>query len=206
MATVNIAVSFEKIGYASAVMYARRNMLAKHRDFSRSVVGTFANIVQQTAPRDTGFMAARMSTVRQIRFGGSVEGYGAGAYELVGDPGTKATPRTIASFVKNYPKLRGARPIIGSGAWWTLSEEGKEKLRANRRFGAYGGPKPAYWYAIAAGLVPNATGGTISANDFITPAIDAANEYRRAAAAWVFGGVSMQSAPLAIEGGSWTFA
>ena len=184
-------------------MYARAKMLAKHRDFSPSVVQVFADAIQDPASRDTGFMAGRMSSVRQIRSGGSVEGFGAGAYSLIGDPGEKAKTGTISAFIKNYPKLRGARPLVSSGAWWTLTDEGKDRLRATRRFGAYGGPRPAYWYAIASGLVPNATGGTISANDFVTPAIDSADLFRRIAAAWVFGGVTGQGL---VGGGSWTFA
>lgn len=206
MATVGIAVSFEKTGSASTVMFARGKMLAMHRDFSRSAVGVFADTIESTAPRSTGFMAGRISTVRQIRVGGAIAGYGAGAYSLIGDPSNAAKRGTITSFIKNYPKLRGSRPLSSSGAWWALTSEGKERLQTTRRYGAYGGPKPAYWYAIVRGLVPNAVGGTLPQNDFVTPAIEAADQYRRGAAVWVFGGVDMRSAPLAIEGGSWTFA
>lgn len=202
MATIGIAVQVEKIGMATAVLYARSRMIAGHRQFSRAVVGVFADTIEGTAPRDTGYMASRMSTVRQVRSAGSVEGYGAGAYSLIGDPSNRATPGTIAAFIKNYPKLRGTRPLVSSGAWWTLEQAGKDRLRDTRRHGAYGGAKPAYWYAIAAGLVPNATGGTVSANDFVTPAIDSANQYRRIAAAWVFGGVSGQRV---LEGSNWSF-
>lgn len=205
MTTVGISVSFSKTGPASTIMFARTKMLAMHRDFSRSVVGVFAETIESTAPRSTGFMATRLSTVRQIRTGGAISGYGAGAYSLVGDPSNAAKRGTITSFIKNYPKLRGSRPMSSSGAWWTLTTEGKERLQTTRRYGAYGGPKPAYWYAIVRGLVPNAVGGTLPENDFVSPAIDAADQYRRGAAAWVFGGVDMRTTPLAIEGSSWTF-
>ena len=206
MTTVSVSLGFTRTGPASTVMLARSKMLAGHRSFSRSVVGVFAETIESIAPRDTGFMVARMSTVRQIRTGSSIEGYGAGAYSLVGDPSVSAKRGTIASFIKNYPRLRGRFPLFSSGAWWTLTPEGKDSIRAARRYGAYGGPKPAYWYSIARGLVPNAVGGTLTQNDFVSPAIDAANRYRRVAAAWVFGGVSGQATPLTIEGGSWTFS
>lgn len=203
MATVGITVQVEKIGMATSVLYARSKMIAKHREFSRNVVNAFVEDIEMTAPRDTGYMIKRMTTVRQIRSAGSVEGYGAGAYSLVGDPSESAKRGTISAFIKNYPKLRGARPTRASGAWWTLEEAGKERLRETRRFGAYGGPKPAYWYAIAAGLVPNAVGGTLVPDDFVTPAINSANSYRRVVAAWVFGGVF---GGRVIEGGSWSFS
>lgn len=166
----------------------RRTLIGRHREFSRFIVERFADEIEATAPRDTGFMISRMATIRQVRSGGSVDGYGAGAHSLVGDPSTSAKRGTIASFIKANKKMRGSRPVVASGAWWTLTPDGKEKLRNSRRHGAYGGSKPAYWYAIAAGLVPNAVGGTLVANDFVQPAIDSANAARFALAKSYFGG------------------
>lgn len=203
MAIVDISVGLNRTGPASTVMYARAKMLAKHRDFSRNVVNAFVEDIEMTAPHDTGYMISRMATIRQLRIGSYVSGYGAGAYSLVGDPSETAKRGTISAFIRNYPKLRGSKPIRSSGAWWALTDDGKDRLRQTRRHGAYGGAKPAYWYAIAAGLVPNAVGGTLVPDDFITPAINGANEYRRIVAALVFGGVSGLAL---IEGESWTFA
>lgn len=202
MLPVSLSIDLARTGPASTVLAGRVGMLGKHRTFSRAVVQTFADAIEASAPRDTGHMISRMTVVRQVRGAGSVEGYGAGAYSLIGDPSNKATPGTIASFISNYPKLRGRPPIASQGAWWTLEQAGKEKLRAMRRFGHYGGSKPAYWYAIAAGLVPSATGGTLLSNDFVTPAIREADQFRRVAAAWVFGGVF---GGFSLEGGSWVF-
>ncbi|MGB2747620.1 MAG: hypothetical protein WBC34_05420 [Thiofilum sp.] len=83
--------------------------------------------------------------------------------------------------------MRGSKPVVASGAWWTLTDEGKEKLRDSRRHGAYGGSKPAYWYAIAAGLVPNAVGGTLASNMFVDYAIDFADAERSYLAKAYFG-------------------
>ena len=188
MALVNVRVVVATSGANLAQLVNHRAlMLRKHREFSRRVVDAFASTVDTAAPRDTGFMAARMSTVRQIRGAGSVDGYGAGAYSLIGNPKDRATPRTIASFIKANPKMRGSRPVVSSGAWWTLTPEGKDKLRNSRRHGAYGGSKPAYWYAIASGLVPNAVGGTLTPNIFVDLAIDFANAERAVLARGYFG-------------------
>lgn len=166
----------------------RRNLIGRHREFSRFIVNRFAEEIEIAAPRDTGFMVKRMTTVRQIRGAGTVDGYGAGAYSLIGDPANPAKRGTIAAFIKANKKMRGSRPIAASGAWWTLTQAGKDKIRNSRRHGAYGGGKPAYWYAIVSGLVPSATGGTLIPDDFVTPAIGFANATRFALAKSYFGG------------------
>lgn len=188
MTLVNVRVVLATSGASlSQLVNHRALMLRKHHEFSRQVVDAFASTVDAIAPRDTGFMAARMSTVRQIKGAGTVDGYGAGAYSLIGDPKDRATPGTIASFIKANKKMRGSRPIVSSGAWWTLTPEGKDKLRNSRRHGAYGGSKPAYWYAIASGLVPNAVGGTLTPHVFVDLAIDFANSERAVLARGYFG-------------------
>ncbi|MGB2747621.1 MAG: hypothetical protein WBC34_05425 [Thiofilum sp.] len=101
MAVVKVTVHLTTSGAALGQLIRHRSlMIQKHREFSRAVVQAFADVVDSSAPRDTGFMASRLSTVKQISGGGSVSGYGAGAYSLVGDPGDTARRGTITAFIK----------------------------------------------------------------------------------------------------------
>lgn len=170
------------------LMGNRGSSIGKHREFSMAVLSAFSDVIQSSAPRDTGFMANSVSQISVINGQDGSFGFGAGAYSVIGNPSTKSKRGTIKSFVKANPKLRGKRPLSLTGAWWTLSKLGKEKLRQDRlSSGLYGGRKPAYWYAIAAGLVPDKEGGTLPANIFVDFAIDFANSERVSLAKLYFG-------------------
>lgn len=166
----------------------RSRKLENHLSFSRRVIEAFSGVIETTAPRDTGYMATYVSAPSFISSDGEFVGYGAGSYDRIGDPGKRAKKGTIKTFVKDYPNLRGHRPMISTAAWWYLSKAGKDKLRSSRLHDSYGGGKPAYWYAIARGLVPDASGGTLPANIFVDYAVDFANSERQILAKLYFGG------------------
>lgn len=188
MAQIRVVVHLSTSGAAlNQIINHRKLMIRKHREFSRAVVQEFASMIDSQAPRDTGFMAQRMSTVRQIRGAGSVDGFGAGAYSLIGDPSDPAPRGTITAFIKANKKMRGSIPLGPQGAWWTLTPEGKDKLRNSRRHGSYGGSKPTYWHAIVSGNVPNAVGGRLAPHIFVDYAIDFANNEREYLAKAYFG-------------------
>ncbi len=174
---IGISISMQQSGTASAQIVARERMLRLSRDLCYTAVRAFSDHIEQNAPRQTGYMAKRIATIRRINSSGDVVGYGAGVWSLIGPP-NQSERGTIKAFIKNHPSMRGRIPISGRGAWWALTPAGKELLRSARLRGNYGGSKPSYWYAIVLGKVPNRIGGNLPANDFVSDAIFVANDVR----------------------------
>lgn len=187
--TISFNVSFVTAGYPiEKALDFRSKKLKNYMVFASNVVRAFSVAITNTSPRDTGYMADTMAKPSLITLGGEFVGWGVGAYGKIGDPAKRAKKGTIKEFVEDYPKLRGHRPMIATAAWWSLSKAGKNKLKFSRLHNSYGGGKPAYWYAIASGLVPDADGGTLPAHVFVNYAIDFADAELKRLAPLYFGG------------------
>lgn len=160
----------------------------------KEMANNFSTVVQEMAPRDTGWMVTTASeTVKTNR------GYAVGPLDKLGRPRSRSPKNTIRQFLEDYPqyaygygksgrkKTRRRRRAF-PGAWHFLSSEAKNKLRDLRRAGMYGmdGPSPRYWQAIQELRVPG-NGGQMGGRDFLTNAYATAHIFAALLEKNVFG-------------------